>query len=275
MSNEIEISILITTKNEEKNLSNLINSIISQKFKNYEIIIVDNYSTDKTQNIIKNYPDIKLYQKGPERGHQRAYGIGKCKGKLVFWPDADHILSDFLLTEISEKGRDDNYSSCMFIPERIIENNFFNKVRNYERMFYDATPIDCPRVIPLHIFKKILDLQKKTIIFDSGADDWDIYNYCEKLSNFVITKNIIKHNETELKIINYLNKKIKYMPSMDGFKKKWKDHHLNKIRFNPYNRLIKIFIQNGGYKKILAKPHLFVSMIFLRFAVGLIYLVYK
>lgn len=273
--NSNKISILITTKNEEKNLPNLLNSIYSQSYKNFEIIIVDNFSTDRTKEIVEKYKEIFFFQKGPERGHQRAYGIEKCSGEVIFWPDADHIISDNLLEEINLIEKKYNNNKCLFIPERIIENNFFNKTRNFERSFYDGTAIDCPRVIPKKVFLKILSEQKKTVIFNSGADDWDIYNYCEIYSDFGITKNIILHNETNLSFLNYLKKKKSYMKSMSGFQKKWQLHHLNKIRFNPIYRLFIIFFKNGGYKKILKNPFLFISTLSIRSIVGLIYLVYK
>ena len=42
------VSIIIRTKNEERWINSCLESIFSQTYKNFEIIIVDNYSTDKT-----------------------------------------------------------------------------------------------------------------------------------------------------------------------------------------------------------------------------------
>lgn len=47
------VSIVITTKNEEKNIDNCLKSILNQSYKNIEIIVVDNYSTNKTKEIVK------------------------------------------------------------------------------------------------------------------------------------------------------------------------------------------------------------------------------
>ena len=60
------VSIIITTKNEEKHIENLLRSITSQTYKNIEIILVDNYSTDRTREIAKKYTN-KIYSKGPDR----------------------------------------------------------------------------------------------------------------------------------------------------------------------------------------------------------------
>ena len=54
MSNPL-VSVVITTKNEEKHIGNCINSIINQTYENIEIIVVDNDSIDKTKEIAKTY----------------------------------------------------------------------------------------------------------------------------------------------------------------------------------------------------------------------------
>jgi len=60
------VSVIITTKNEEKHIENLLQSIKRKTYKNIEIILVDNYSTDKTIEIARKYTD-KIYLKGLER----------------------------------------------------------------------------------------------------------------------------------------------------------------------------------------------------------------
>ena len=57
------VSVVITTKNEEKNIENCLRSIRSQTFKNIELIVVDNFSEDKTAEIAKKY-GAKVYFKG-------------------------------------------------------------------------------------------------------------------------------------------------------------------------------------------------------------------
>ena len=52
-----EITFVILTKNEENNISNCLNSI--KKFKN--IFILDSYSTDRTRQICKKYPNVKIF----------------------------------------------------------------------------------------------------------------------------------------------------------------------------------------------------------------------
>ena len=48
-------SIIICCHNSEQYLENTIDSVISQNYKNWELILIDNCSTDKTDSIIKKY----------------------------------------------------------------------------------------------------------------------------------------------------------------------------------------------------------------------------
>ena len=59
MKNQFKISIITVTKNSEKFLKRNINSVLNQNYKNYEHIIVDGNSTDKTLKILKKYKKKK------------------------------------------------------------------------------------------------------------------------------------------------------------------------------------------------------------------------
>ncbi|MEK7062958.1 MAG: glycosyltransferase, partial [Patescibacteria group bacterium] len=60
------ISVVITTKNEEEVIGNLLKSVEDQSYKNFEIILVDNNSTDRTTQIARTF-DARVFDKGPER----------------------------------------------------------------------------------------------------------------------------------------------------------------------------------------------------------------
>ena len=60
--NEEKISILISNFNKEKYLNECIQSCLNQKYKNLEIIIIDNNSTDNSLNIIQSYFNKVTYK---------------------------------------------------------------------------------------------------------------------------------------------------------------------------------------------------------------------
>jgi len=95
--NDFTISIAILSYNHENFIEKAINSVLSQKLSyNYELLLFDDGSTDKTQNILElyynKYPDIiKLFLFSENKGPVfRAYQIYQnCKGKYITWLDAD------------------------------------------------------------------------------------------------------------------------------------------------------------------------------------------
>ena len=60
MNNSPLVSIIIRTKNEERWISSCLNEVFKQSYKNFEVIIVDNESTDKTVTIAGQYPIKKI-----------------------------------------------------------------------------------------------------------------------------------------------------------------------------------------------------------------------
>ena len=84
-----DLSVVIPAWNEEDYLSDLLDSLQSQKFDDYETIVVDNNSTDNTRSVAKNY-DVKLVQEtkqGP--GYARNCGAEHASGDVLLFLDAD------------------------------------------------------------------------------------------------------------------------------------------------------------------------------------------
>jgi glycosyltransferase involved in cell wall biosynthesis len=86
-------SIVIPTYNRSNNLSKAIKSILSQTYTNFEIIIIDDGSTDETASVIKSFGDPRIIYKyienygGPAR--PRNIGITLAKGEWVCFLDDD------------------------------------------------------------------------------------------------------------------------------------------------------------------------------------------
>lgn len=108
---DYKISLIIAVRNEEKNLDNLFKCILNQELAPpaYEIIFVDDHSTDESSNILEkacqNNPFF-CYLRLPEgaTGKKQAirYGVQKAKGDLLVFTDADCVLPKKWLACISE-----------------------------------------------------------------------------------------------------------------------------------------------------------------------------
>lgn len=93
MKNKL-VSIILVSYNSMEDLAECIPSILSQTYTNYEIIIVDNASIDKTIEFIKtNYPNIKLVESKSNLGYAHGNNVGfKCaKGEYVVVLNPDTV----------------------------------------------------------------------------------------------------------------------------------------------------------------------------------------
>jgi glycosyltransferase involved in cell wall biosynthesis len=87
------VSVLLCVRNEEKYIGGCIKSILSQTYEDFEVIIVDDNSTDHTQTIIKEFDDerIKHFRNEEWCGipRSRNRGLKHAKGEYVFFTDGD------------------------------------------------------------------------------------------------------------------------------------------------------------------------------------------
>ena len=106
-----EISVLMSVYNGEKYIQEAINSILNQTYQNFELIIVNDGSVDKTREIIEAYkePRIVLFNLEENRGVGSAlqFGLQKTQGKYIAKADADDIFHPTRL-EKQKKFLDDN-----------------------------------------------------------------------------------------------------------------------------------------------------------------------
>lgn len=267
------VSVVITTKNEEKNIDNCLTSIQHQTYpkESIEIIVVDNDSADATKDIAHRYTK-KVLNKGPERSAQRNFGASKSMGKYYMYLDADMILNENVVSECVEAVEKDSAIVGVYIPEIVMGDSFFSKVRRFERSFYNGTVIDCVRFVPLKIFQKVNGFDESM----SGPEDWDFDKKIRQLGKTSIIKSVIYHNEAEVAISSYLKKKGYYAKSMQRYVSKWgKTDPDTQKQLGLWYRYIGVFTEKGKWIELLKNPHLAFSMFALRILVGSMYICSK
>ena len=99
------ISIIIPAYNSEMTIRQSLDSCLSQTYTDFEIIVVNDFSSDKTEEIVKDYISkdsrIKLINNAENLGAglSRRKGLSEIKGELMMFLDADdYIKSDYLET---------------------------------------------------------------------------------------------------------------------------------------------------------------------------------
>lgn len=115
------ISVIIPAYNAEKYIVQCIENLLYQTYKNLEIIIVDDGSTDNTAQIVQQYPDVKyIYQPNSGVSVSRNTGIKAATGEYIHFMDADDLInSEFyekMIREAIETNSD--MASCGFVFER-------------------------------------------------------------------------------------------------------------------------------------------------------------
>ncbi len=90
----ISVSVIVPTYNEEENIESCLKALCNQTIdrKEYEIIVVDGGSKDRTRELAKKYADKVIIQKSKKVGGARNDGILLAKGKIVATTDADCIV---------------------------------------------------------------------------------------------------------------------------------------------------------------------------------------
>ena len=118
MSSEVDpvVSVIVTTKNEDRNIGACLESVVQQSMPPLEMIVVDNFSEDKTAEIAQEY-GAKVFQLGPERSAQRNYGVEKAHGVYILYLDADMRLSPKVIEECVNCCEADSGVSGIYIPE--------------------------------------------------------------------------------------------------------------------------------------------------------------
>ena len=118
------ISIIVPTLNEEHYIGNLLKNYLNQTFKDFEIIIVDGNSADKTRKVVESYSKkdkrIRLITSNIRNvAYQRNLGAKKAKFERLLFNDADVSMeNDFLEKAIKELAlRKLKVSGCYLIPE--------------------------------------------------------------------------------------------------------------------------------------------------------------
>ncbi len=88
------VSIIIPVYNEQERIKGCLDSIFSQTYKDFEVLIVDDDSTDKTLEIVKKFK-VKVLRNGKkDYDIGKAIGIRNARGKFLLFIDADNRLAD-------------------------------------------------------------------------------------------------------------------------------------------------------------------------------------
>ena len=207
-------SVVIPTYNQARYLNAAIQSVINQTCQDYEIIIVDNFSNDETQEVIKKFKSEKIkvimFNNKGVIGASRNIAIKNSNGEWIAFLDSDDIWYENKLKTMLDEIKS-NHEIKVFCANELIE-NFDNKKKKlwfygpYTNSFYNSLLANgnCVSTSATIVKKDIL--KKDKILFDEKkqfitAEDYDFFlkiakkGYKFKFLNQILGKRLI-YNES-------------------------------------------------------------------------------
>jgi len=249
---KILFSVVITSYNSSKYIKKTLISLLNQSFKNFEVVLVDDGSTDNTISIVKKFKQqkklkikiIELLHKGsPARS--RNVGILNSKGKYICFLDADDL---FLKNKLFELNKTIIFNNLDVYYHNVIlkhkKSNLICKNINKKNPFKDLIFNENKIVLSSSCVKKSF-LIKKKIRFNENkklisVEDYDFWLQIASFegSFFLINKILGIYNLNEASISK--NRSFHFLSTMyllDRYKK-----YLAKDKTNYFMRKIKIIL---------------------------------
>lgn len=249
------ISIIIPVYNQENYIKQCLDSILSQSFKDFEIIIVDDESKDNTISIINKYNDdrITVYHKNNEGvSKARSFGLNKANGDYVLFIDSDdYLINDEVLNNLSKNiNKTDviRFGSIYLKNNKLINEDMNNYLDEYLCGEYFVEHILTLNkryswYLWQYLFKKEL---WNGISFPEGKifeDSYTIYQVLLKAKKIKVIKDnyyVYRYNDSSLS--KRVNLKI-CLDMIDVIKES--TNNINNLKLNP--NLKKLLLNNFSY----------------------------
>ena len=232
------ISIIIPVYNVEKFLHNCLDSVLKQTYRNLEIILIDDGSTDNSGKICDNYAKIDnriivIHKENGGVSSARNVALKIAKGDYIVWIDSDDFISKNMITYLCEKILEFN-ADIYFFNYNIIKKDKIEKIKllnlpngiisKKEVFKYLSEEYKMPNFLWNKFARRKL---YKNIVFDENIqmlEDYDIMPYLlneatkivyinECLYNYRQVESSITHNVDK----NIIKKQIKIIKIRENY----------------------------------------------------------
>ena len=178
-------SIVIPTYNREKFIEATLESVFAQTYRNYEVICVDNCSTDTTADILRRYAErgkitFIRHDKNYERARSRNTGMEAAKGDFVTFLDSDDFMYPNNLADAAEFANTNPEIKCFHnlyelvnADRKVIYQHTFPALNDQLRAIADGNFMSC---IGNFIGREIYSNYKFDTSPDlTGGEDWEFW----------------------------------------------------------------------------------------------------
>lgn len=185
------LSIIIPVYNSDKFLKKCLDSIVCQEFENYEIIAINDGSTDNSMKILEEYSNkhehiIYFTQENKGQGEARNVGVSNARGEFIWFVDSDDWIDSCALDRINKVlssvlGLDGLFFTCTVLEkdgENVISHQGAGMTNAVEEKLYsgdellrsllnnDIVPLCCTKIFRTELFKNSNFLFEPGIFFE-------------------------------------------------------------------------------------------------------------
>ncbi|WP_195496121.1 glycosyltransferase family A protein [Proteus penneri] len=259
--NNINISVIIPVYNKDKFLIKTLSSIISQINSNDELIIINDGSTDNSQNIINNfyskynsYKNIKIFNRENQGvSFTRNEGASHAENDYLLFVDADDILLDNAIERLKKLAKISRFSAATYEDNENIKSLKRISPDKFIKEFIKGNIKICVGSIIIHkeLFNKYLGFNTS---ISHGEDQFLWLKIGEKEGLLYSNEKVITYNRNDMYSLTQNKEKPINITGQVVF-------FLEKIHKRPFNKYIiiglmkniiyctMVNINNGFYRK--------------------------
>lgn len=200
------VSIIIPTFNAEHNIQTCLGSVAKQTYRNIEVVVVDNFSRDKTVEISRKY-DSRVFVARSTWAEALKLGVENARGKYYFVMESSLEISPRFIEECVEKAESEPEIVGLIGPEYSQGEGFWAKCMNLERLLnigYEV--VEAPRFIRRSAYYQVGGYDT-SIEF---GDDWDYFQRLRRIGRVSRVQNGWIHHEGRPTPYGMMVKKYKY-----------------------------------------------------------------
>jgi len=121
----VKVSVIVPARNEEASLGACLKSLAGQSGVSFEIIVVDDHSTDRTREVAESYAGVRVIEAGelPEgwtgKNNAVASGAREARGEWLLLTDADTVHREGSLERAMEEAKENGVEFLSYSPEQM------------------------------------------------------------------------------------------------------------------------------------------------------------
>ena len=251
------VSIVIPTKDSGSTLHSCLESLTTQTYQRFEILIVDKRSTDNTISIADEFK-ARIFSMDVERTTAKNFALRKANGTFILFLDSDMVLEPTVIEQCVEAMRSSDVGGIV-IPEKSRGLGFWVKVRDFERSFYYGTKVESARFFRTNQVLEVGGFDDQVVMYEEST----LPQRIEKigLKTAVRISSFIIHNEDSFKLKNWLKKKRYYSQTARIYTQKYKIYSEQQLGVRHRTG---IYLRNKNWITLMKHPILSIGLVILK-----------